>query len=372
VVTNVCVHLTSHATIGYVGRIPIRNIWLLMLYASELFRVREAKAIELEENPDDLPDLLAEILARTVEERQRRQLSLGYRSEQAVLHRVRGRINVLTTERRQLLPRGRVVCRFDNLTVDTPRNRFVRAALEAISRIVKRRDLAHRCRKLATDMKAMGVSGNPPTRAEMSADRFGHHDSNDRFMVTAAKLAFDLALPTEDSGKSILAMPDREERWMRRLYERAIGGFFNVVLSPQGWQVVCGGSLRWQIESHTEGIDKVLPTMRTDIVMDHRASGRRVLIDTKFNAILSSGWYREETLRSAYVYQIYAYLHSQKGRGDSLADRAEGLLLHPSIGNMVDETAVIQGHAIRFATVDLTAPTPSIRSQLLRLIEPAA
>ena len=358
------------AGVGYVGRIPVRNLWLLMLYASELFQVRNERAVEIEQNPDNLPDLVGEVLAHAVEERQRRRLSLGYRAQQTVLHRVRGRIDVLTTERRQLLLRGQVACRFDNLTIDTPRNRFVRAALEEIARLVQSHELAHRCRKLATDMKAMGVSGSRPTQAQVTADRFGRHDLNDRLMVAAAKLAFELALPTEASGINIFAIPDREESWVRRLYEKAVGGFFDVVLSPMGWQVACGRPLRWQIELETLGISKILPMMRTDIVLDHQPSGRRVVVDTKFNAILTSGWYREETVRSGYVYQIYAYLHSQKGQGDPLADLAEGLLLHPSIGKALDETVLIQGHPIRFATVDLTASAADIRSQLLRTIEP--
>jgi 5-methylcytosine-specific restriction enzyme subunit McrC len=141
-----------------------------MLYASDLFRMRGTGSVGLEDNPDAMPNILAEILARAVEVRQRRHLSLGYRPREAVLYRVRGRIDVLTTERHQLLSRGRVACKFDELTIDTPRNRFVRAALEAISRIVQH-ELAHRCRKRASDMKAMGVSGNLPTRAQMSADR---------------------------------------------------------------------------------------------------------------------------------------------------------------------------------------------------------
>lgn len=107
--------------------------------------------------------------------------------------------------------------------------------------------------------------------------------------------------------------------------------------------------------------------MRTDVVLDHPAAGRRIVIDTKFTSIVTNGWYREETLRSGYVYQIYAYLHSQVGRGDSLADCASGLLLHPAIGQAVDETVVIQGQDIRFATVDLSASPADIRSQLLRL-----
>jgi 5-methylcytosine-specific restriction enzyme subunit McrC len=68
------------------------------------------------------------------------------------------------------------------------------------------------------------------------------------------------------------------------------------------------------------------------------------------------------------LYQIYAYLRSQENDDDSLSKRASGLLLHPSIGDTLDETVLIQGHAIRFATVDLTASTFDIRKQLLEMI----
>jgi 5-methylcytosine-specific restriction enzyme subunit McrC len=110
--------------------------------------------------------------------------------------------------------------------------------------------------------------------------------------------------------------------------------------------------------------------MRTDVVLDHPATARRIVIDTKFTSIVTSGWYREETLRSGYVYQIYAYLRSQVGRGDLLADQASGMLLHPAVGGEVDEAVVIQGHKIRFATVDLAATAIEIRSQLLQLFQP--
>lgn len=355
---------------GYIGRIPVRNLWLLMLYASDLFRTRGIGNVGLEDSPDDLPDLVAEILAHAVEVRQRRRLNLGYRARDAVLNRVRGRIDVLSTERHRLLDRGLVACRFDELTIDTPRNRFARAALESVSRIVRRKDISHRCRVLASEMREMGVSGEEPTRTQMSTDRFDRNNADDRMMMEAAKLAFDLALPTETSGANVLPLPGREVNWVRHLFERAVRGFYEVVLSPKGWQVH-GGMLRWQIEQKTAGIDKILPTMKTDVVLDNPSTGQRVVIDTKFTSIVTSGWYRDETLRSGYLYQIYAYLRSQVGCGDALADHASGLLLHPSIGQMVDETAVIQGHRIRFATVDLTSSPSDIRMQLLRLCEQA-
>jgi 5-methylcytosine-specific restriction enzyme subunit McrC len=64
-------------------------------------------------------------------------------------------------------------------------------------------------------------------------------------------------------------------------------------------------------------------------------------------------------------------LRSQEGNGDWLAEKASGLLLHPSVGDMVNESVVIQNHEIRFATVDLGATAKEIRQQLLEVLEGA-
>lgn len=354
--------------IGRIGSIPVRNLWLLMLYASDLFRDIEKAKVAVEDNPDDIPDLVAEILCRSVERRIRRNLSYGYQSREAVLGRVRGRIDQLNTERRRLLDLGKVACRFDELTIDTTRNCFVRAALEEISKVVRCRSLAHRCRSLAASLKRMGVIGERPNRSEISMDRFGRLDADDKPMLAAAHLAFNIALPTEATGAKQLSLPDREITWIRKLYEKGIAGFYDVVLSERGWRVDAGKTMGWQIERKTLGIDKILPSMRTDIILDHSDAGRRIVIDTKFNSVVKRGWYREETLRSGYLYQIYAYLRSQEGKGDPLAENASGLLLHPSVGYMVNEAVVIQNHEIRFATVDLGSSAREIREQLLQVL----
>lgn len=42
--------------------------------------------------------------------------------------------------------------------------------------------------------------------------------------------------------------------------------------------------------------------------------------------------------------------------------------MHPSVGRHVDEAATIQGHRIRFATVDLAADSMAIRRRLLAVV----
>ena len=354
---------------GYIGRIPIRNIWLLMFYASDLYRHLGDRNGEVEANPDHLANLVAEILVHRVELRVRRQLSTGFQPREADLKRVKGRIDLLRTTRHQLLDQGLVACRFDELSLDTPTNRLVLAALEKMSNTVNSRDLASRCGSLALRLRRAGVSGKTPTRRQISSIADGRLLKDDVGVIAAARLALDLALPTEQEGQYLLPLPNREERWARRLFERAVAGFYSVVASPSGWNVQPGKPFGWNEQDPSPGLDDILPSMKTDIVLDHEMRGCRIVIDTKFTKIVSGSQYREFVLESRYIYQMYAYLRSQEGYKAPLADRASGLLLHPSVGSDMDESAEFQGHRIRFATVDLTADATDIRQRLLQVIQ---
>ena len=364
------------ATVGYIGRIPVRNIWLLMLYASDLYReLPPVRGVAVEDAPDDIPNLVAELLTHAVERRLRRNLTIGYQRREADLNRVRGRIDLLRTERRQLLQRGRVACIFDELTVDTPRNRFVRAALLELAKVVQKPELARRCRVLAATMERAGIKTLPTEthrgHREFPLGRLGRLDAADRQMLAAARLAFDLALPTEDAGMAHFATPDRDEHWARRLFERAVGGFYQVVLSRKGWSVEPSSWIHWPVGAKSAGIEAILPSMKTDIVLERRAPAwerHRVIIDTKFTSIVRPGYFKNQTLTSGHIYQIYAYLRSQENGSDPLSVNTAGVLLYPAIDTCIDEAAVIQGHEVRFATVNLAADGQTIRRQLLRVV----
>jgi len=338
-----------------------------MLYASDLTRVRGAFDAIVEEDIEDIPELIARLLTNAIERRLHRNLTRGYCHREKTLTRVRGRINILTTESRQLLSRGEVFCRFEELTIDTPRNRLVRAALELMARLVRNNDLIRQCRALAATLGRAGVGGTRPSRAELAVDQIGRNDAADRLMVALARLAFDLALPTEDAGATPLVAPDREEAWVRRLFEKAILGFARVDLGPLGWSVHGSIPLKWKFSYASAQLATILPRMVTDIVIDAPDADQRLVIDTKFTSILGTGRFGDANLKSEYLYQMYAYLRSQEG-GDQLWDTSAGLFLHPAVGSQLYEHAIIQGHSIAFATVDLGGSATAIRSELRRII----
>ena len=359
------------STPGYIGSIPVRNIWLLFLYASQLYReLPESRRVALEDAPDDIPELVAEILANAVERRLRRNLTAGYQRRRADLNRVRGRIHLFRTERRQLLQRARVACTFDELTVDTPRNRYVRAALAHVAGVVKEPHLQHRCRDLALRLEMAGVTGyldlNQARKIAPLANA-GWVDSHERQMLAAAQLALNLHIPTEQAGRALLPIADRRERRGWKLYEDAVAGFYKVVLTEHGWGVRAQSGITWPMENPTPGLSAMMPGMTRDIVLER--GNQRIVIDTKFSEIVSVGQYGNTSLKSGNIYQLYAYLRSQENAADPLSLNCAGVLLYPSLGVDYDESATIQGHRIRFATVDLAAETETIRKQLLRTVK---
>jgi 5-methylcytosine-specific restriction enzyme subunit McrC len=321
------------------------------------------------EDAADLPDLLGRLLAFIVERRLRRNLSRGYLCYSAVLTRVRGQIDILRTESKHLLKRGRIACRFDELTVDTPRNRLARAALEKIASAVKDRSTAHRCRTLARDLMRLGVSADRPSRSEMMRDQIARHDTEERSMVTVAQLALDRVLPSEADGSDRVTRLHRDAKLLREIFEKAVTGFYrHEVHGQKGWQVHPQQQIKWPAMEPTSGLRALLPHMKLDIVLENLSLGRRLVVDTKFTSILTTRQHGGEGLSSEHIFQLYAYLRSQACDGTALADNSSGILLYPAIAQSLDEAVTIQGHRIRFATVDLSLTPRDIRDRLLALI----
>ena len=345
-------------------KIPVRNVWLLFLYASGLARFRDRFEAEVEESPD-FKSLVARLLCYAIEKRLRRNLSFGYKRREETLRRVRGRIDILETVSRDLFRKGQVACRFEELTIDTPRNRLVRAALSSLSGWLGDAGLAHRCRTLAHALGRAGVGGDKPSRAEIASDQIGRHEAEDRLMVSLARAAFDLVLPTESAGARSLLKALRDETEFRKLFEKAIGNFFAAELPrKEGWRVFPGKQYSWPVAAASAGISSYMPIMITDIILENVKQGRRIIIDTKFTEVLTKSQHGGHRFKTGHLYQLYAYLRSQEQPNDPLSMSSDGMLLYPSIGLDVDETALIQGHRLRLVTVDLARPSQEVVSRL--------
>lgn len=108
--------------------------------------------------------------------------------------------------------------------------------------------------------------------------------------------------------------------------------------------------------------------MRTDIsiISPHD----RLIIDTKFyREALAGNQGGALKFVSDNLYQIYAYLRTQEGRGENFL-KARGMLLYPTVNYELNERMNIQGHEILVSTLDLAKPWELIEERLLRYVEP--
>jgi 5-methylcytosine-specific restriction enzyme subunit McrC len=352
--------------------IPIKNLWTLLVYANGLARFLD----RFEGSADDaadLPELLARLLIVVVNRRLRRNLTRAYQPREQVVNRVRGRIDWLKTDSELLLRRGQVACRYEDLTNDTPRNRLVRQALEQSAACVSDAEVASQCRTLARDLSRLGVGPRRPTRPELARDQIARHDSDDRLMVSVAILALDLVLPGETRGNVRTTRLDRDEALLAKIFEKAIAGFYKYELHGRnGWEVSSQPSLRWILASPTPGLAALLPGMRADLILERKSHwdkpSSRLVVDTKFTGILTLNQQGQDRFKSGNIYQLYTYLRSQEGCAPS-ADRAAGLLLYPALRHAIDEAVTIQGHRLRFATIDLAHEASIWKARLLELAE---
>ncbi|KGS39440.1 putative mcrC domain protein [Burkholderia pseudomallei MSHR1029] len=128
--------------------------------------------------------------------------------------------------------------------------------------------------------------------------------------------------------------------------------------------------MNWQVSAASDGAAEILPGMITDIIIDDLSAGRRLVIDTKFTSVLGASRFGGASLKSPYLYQMYAYLRSQEGL-DLLWNQASGLFLHPAVDVRIRESVRIQGHAIAFATVDLAEEARTVRAELRDILSSA-
>lgn len=345
--------------------IPVRNLWFLLVHASGLARLLEREEGGIDGDAE-VPDLLGMLLAVSVERRLRRGLGRGYVSKTAALSRVRGRIDWLATESRQQLLRGQITCRFQELTFDRARNRLARAALGALAGHIAKPELRARLHDLDRSLEARGVGAERPSRAALLADMPAPRETDDRLMVESARLALDVVLPSQAEDRGTVTRLSREENLLRKIFEAGIAGYLRHHLDRRdGWSVRSQRLLRWQASGATPGLAAILQDMVADIVLDRGT--RRIVVDTKFTTMLTRGRFDREVLKNDHIFQLYAYLRSQEGLSP-LADSAEGLLLYPAIGNEQSESVIIDGHRLRFASIDLSQPNRELGEKIKAIV----
>lgn len=345
--------------------IPIRNLWHMLLYVWDAFELKDRWNADVENAPS-LDTLLATILANLIQQRLRIGLGRDYRNHAAEIPGIRGRVGFTESLKRMSFEHGRAYCRFQVFSANVPKNQIVRSTIARLIQVGdfgpiewEANELRSRLRRLVRDLEVAEIIELKATSIRREAMK--RHDMDYALMLAICYVIYERQMPTETKGDSRLLGLDRDDLTLYNLYERFIAKFYAHHLV--GWTVSPQQKLTWP----TEDTSEYLPAMYPDLTLQPKATGHLVVLDTKFTAkVLITGRWENLTFNRDHLFQIYAYLKSQEHRSTHYGS-STGVLLYPTVNHGVSESITIQGHLIRWETVDLAKPWEEIEQDLIAI-----
>jgi 5-methylcytosine-specific restriction enzyme subunit McrC len=342
------------------GEIPIRNVYYLLCYAWN--RLAEGDLIDVSAvDTTELADLFSTVLVSGTNHLLRRGLDQGYQTFDGELRSIRGRIDLIATARRTLNVHGKAYCHFDDLNLNTLPNQILKATIRHLSGVPNldstlRHKLLFLYRSLH-DIDDVALSKFVFRKVQLQSNNRFY-----RFLLNVCELVQACWLVDEKTGQYKFRDFIRDETRMPRLFEDFVYNFFR--LEEQGWDVR-KERIYWAATSEVDPALRYLPMMATDISI--RDGRRTLIIDAKYYKETLQRYYDSQTIHSANLYQLFAYLKNLEARGGNDA-QAEGMLIYPVIDKELRLSYDMHGHRIRISTIDLGKDWKDIRGELLSLV----
>lgn len=341
--------------------IPIQNLYYLLCYAwNRLPEQEELRAVSVEEFHRPL-ELLSHVLLTGTRRLLRQGLPVGYTEQTAELPELRGRVLLTPTLSRDLLRRGRAVCVFNELNINTPLAGLLRGTLHQVSRTRGLPTALRQELRAGLHRFPVAVEPLPLTADSLRLVRRQRPGRLGGFLLNVCELLHLSTLPApEADGPRRFRDFRRDERLMARLFEQFVRNFYR--LEQRHFRVL-SETIQWQAVAETDAALELLPAMITDTTLE--SPDRKIILDTKYYAAALRLRYNQQKLLAPHLYQLYAYLQNQPVLP---AQQLEGILLYPAATHSLDVRYTLGGHPVRIVTINLAQPWEQIAADLLALV----
>lgn len=339
----------------------IQNIYYMLSYAFQILKQEDYQNVA-GERFDKIHDLFAAILEKGVSRQLKQGLYREYVPMQEDLSVMRGKLNISATIQQQIRQKQKLSCEFDEFSVDNLYNQILKVT---IHRLIRAEDVDTE-RKQAL-RKLIVFFGNvkliQPDHIAWNRLIYQRNNRNYELLLNICYLVLNGMLQTTEGGKyKLIAFSDEH---MERLYEKFILNYYiqhHHELDPRP------APIKWNLtEPADEAMIQFLPTMKTDITL--KKGNKTLIIDAKYYGKSLAQNYEKETLRSAHLYQIFAYV---KNLDKENTGNVSGLLLYAKTEDEIfpdGEPFVIGGNRIGAKTLDLNKDFAAIREQLDDIIK---
>lgn len=334
----------------------IKNIYYMLSYAFQILKQGDYENVAAEQF-EKIHDLFADILVRGVSRQMKQGLYREYVPVKEDLSVMRGRLNVNSTMALQMQRKRQLSCEFDEFSEDNIYNQILKTT---INRLIHAKDVDLERRKSLK--KLLVFFGNvkliQPDYIAWNKIIYQRNNRNYELLLNICYFILNGMLQTTENGEyKLLAFSDEH---MERLYERFILEYYrqhHVELNPSAQHI------KWNLTEEPDNtMIQFLPDMRTDITL--QKDGKTLIIDAKYYGKAMIQNFDKSTLRSAHLYQIFAYVRNMDTENTG---NVSGLLLYAKTDEAVfpnGKPFIICGNSIGSKTLDLNQEFSVIAKQL--------
>jgi 5-methylcytosine-specific restriction enzyme subunit McrC len=339
-------------------KIPIENIYYLLCYAWDKLAEKDIVAVNAIDTTT-LADLFARVLINGTNHLIKRGFDRGYISQHEWTGRLRGRICFQEAIRRNATSTSRLPCDFDEMSYNVLHNQILKATMR---RLMRTQGLAPECAealaqhcRIFSDIDDIGLN----SRVFGQVQLYRNNQFYD-FLLKVCELIHRNLLVSEQSGTSKFMDFVQDKRQMAILFENFVRTFYRVHTDF----LVKREDIYWRWIAADQVAAGLLPKMQTDISLTSHS--RKIVIDCKFTPEATQQHYEAETLRSAHLFQINAYMDNLPP--GTLTDACQMMLLYPTVDAPLSADFTHKNHSICIRTINLDQPWQRIHDDLLALV----
>lgn len=275
--------------------IRIQNIYYMLSYAFQVLNEDGYKQVATEEF-ENAAELCTAILIKGVSSQLKRGLGKEYIVQTEELSSLRGKIDISASVKEQTMLRKRLVCNYDEFSVNSYMNRIIRTTMDTLIRSNISKDRKKQLRKLLIYFAEV----EPLNRESINWKlQFNKNNQTYQMLISICYLILKGLLQTTSDGSTKL-MDFLDEQRMCRLYEKFILEYFK----KEHPEVKASASqIPWDTD---DGYREMLPVMQSDIML--KSGDKTLVIDAKYYAHTTQSQYNTNTLHSGNLYQIFTYV----------------------------------------------------------------
>jgi putative restriction enzyme modulator protein len=335
--------------------IRIQNIYYMLSYAFQVLNEQGYKQIATEEF-ENVAELCSAILIKGVTSQIKRGLGKEYVEQTDSLASLRGKINISASVKGQTLLNKRMICSYDEFSVNSYMNRILRTTMETLIKSNISKNRKKQIRKLLIYFAEV-----EPLERERINWKLQYNKNNQTYqmLISVCYLILKGLLQTTTDGNTKL-MDFLDEQRMCRLYEKFILEYYR----KEHKEIKASASqIPWDLD---DGYSEMLPIMQSDIIL--KSVDKTLVIDAKYYAHTTQSQYSTNTLHSGNLYQIFTYV---KNLDTNKSGNVAGMLLYAKTDEIVlpNNDYKMGGNQISVKTLNLDCEFAEIKIQLDGIVQ---